>query len=63
MPELIPADWTVRALIVALLEMPMDAVVEVDAGNSGPMLEVASVSEQPGTGFGQQFITLKVRDA
>jgi bisphosphoglycerate-dependent phosphoglycerate mutase len=63
MPELIPADRTIRALIVALLEMPMDAVVEVDVGNSGPLLGVASVEKQPGTGFGQQFITLKVRDA
>jgi len=41
----------------------MDAVVEVDVGNSGPLLGVASVEKQPGTGFGQQFITLKVRDA
>lgn len=58
-----PADHTVRALIVTLLDMPMDAEVEVDADNSGPLLRVASVSEQPSTGFGQQFVTLKVRDA
>ena len=51
MPELIPADSTVKALIVALLEMPMDAMVEVDADNSGPLLGIASVSEQPSTGF------------
>jgi len=60
-PELIPADRTVRALIVALLDMPMDAIVEVDPDLPGEGLgSVASVSEQPGTGFGQQYVTLKV---
>ncbi len=60
MAELIPADRTVRALIVALLEMPLDAEVEVDHPEDDGLCQIISVSEQPGTGFGQQFITLKV---
>jgi hypothetical protein len=58
-----PSDRTVRALIIALLDMPMDAIVEVHDPELGEPCSIAKVSEQPGTGYGQQYVTLELGDA
>lgn len=63
MPELIPADRTVRALIVALLDFDLDAEVEIFHQDGHRAFRLISVAEQASTGFGQQYITLKVHDA
>ena len=63
MPELIPADNTVKALIVALLEMPLDAEVEVSQPDVYKTRSIVSVSEPPGIGCGQRYVTLELNDA
>ena len=63
MPELIPAEDTVKALIVALLEMPMDAIVEVRHPEVPHAASIASVSVMPNVGYGQQYVNLELSDA
>ena len=60
MPELIPAENTVKALIVALLEMPLDAIVEVRHPEIAHASSVASVSVMPNVGYGQQYVNLEL---
>ena len=47
---------TVRELIVALLDQPMNAVVEVDSGDR--LCVVSSVTRQAGVGYGLQYVTV-----
>jgi len=61
MPEL--ADPTVKALIIALLDMPLDAVVEIQQPDIHKTRSIINVSEQPGTGYGMEFVTLELDGA
>ena len=57
------ADRTVRALIIALLDMPMDAEIEVSQPDIYKTRSIVSVSEEPSTGYGQRYVTLELDGA
>ena len=59
----IPADRTVRALIIALLDMPLDAEIEVDHPEVPGVNSIVRVSQVPNVFYGQQYVRLETVDA
>jgi hypothetical protein len=62
MPE--PIDETVRSLIIALLDMPMDAIVSVwpPAVPLAP-LRIHKVTHQKTDGWAEQYVALEAENA
>ena len=54
---------TVKELIVALLDMPMNALVEADHPESIGVSRISAVSRVPNVAFGQQYVRLEIADA